>query len=288
VSCPKSQLSRIEHIVFSGRGGDCKGILVASLTFYIDDSGTSPREAIAVAAGWIAPIHRWKKFEIEWSRVKEKEGFACFHAAECVASNPKSEFASWDYPKKLGVVRRLRQLIRKYASCGLAIGITKADYDKFVTGGLRERAGKDHYTFAVRGIVGMVENWRERQSIAARSHPTEYVFDWMEPKDRRRKEIDSLFGDLEKEANADARYGLYQGCYSFRRRCDVLPLQASDLLAWAVRQRSQASEAHPMTAIAVETFNELASFDDGRWLEAVMHNPKSLETWAKKKVADPC
>jgi hypothetical protein len=111
----------------------------------------------------------------------------------------------------------------------------------------------------------------------------EYVFDWMEPKDPRRKEIDSLFGELEKEANADARYGLYQGCYSFRRRCDILPLQASDLLAWAVRRRSQASEADPMNEIAQETFNDLASFDQGRWLEAVICNPQSLDAWAKEK-----
>ena len=46
--------SRLEHIMASGRGNSYKGTHIVMFTLYIDDSGTSPTDQVAVAAAWIA------------------------------------------------------------------------------------------------------------------------------------------------------------------------------------------------------------------------------------------
>jgi hypothetical protein len=40
---------------------------VRSMTIYLDDSGTSPENAVAVAAGWIAPTQSRTDFQAPFS-----------------------------------------------------------------------------------------------------------------------------------------------------------------------------------------------------------------------------
>jgi len=40
------------------------------MTIYIDDSGTSPENAVAVAAGWIAHTDSWVDFQADWDKAR--------------------------------------------------------------------------------------------------------------------------------------------------------------------------------------------------------------------------
>ena len=165
---------------------------MAFFTLYFDDSGTNLESPVAVAAAWIAPIGAWKKFEAEYEGIKARHGFKCFHTSECVAGNPHSEFASWDENRKSATVRRIVQVSLKYASAGWGIAINKKDYDDLVPDSLRGKMGKYHYSWAVRSLIGFVENWRESRTL----EPTEYIFDRMnsDKGDAGKKtEIESIF-----------------------------------------------------------------------------------------------
>ena len=64
----------------------------------------------------------------------------------------------------------------------------------------------------------------------------EYIFDWMDPGDPRRKEIGAVFGPAEGEPEALRRYGLGKGGFSFKPKKDLAPLQAADMFAWLTYQ----------------------------------------------------
>jgi hypothetical protein len=126
---------------------------VAAITAYFDDSGTHKESPVAVAAAWLSRFESWRdKFCPAWDRARTKEKFECFHFSEFAASNPKSEFASWDDTKKQRVLFRLRGAIRKNVECGFAIAVKKSDYDETVPPDLRKEAGEFHYTWAVRCV----------------------------------------------------------------------------------------------------------------------------------------
>jgi hypothetical protein len=44
------------------------------MTIYIDDSGTSPENAVAVAAGWIAHTDSWVDFQADWDKARDIVG----------------------------------------------------------------------------------------------------------------------------------------------------------------------------------------------------------------------
>jgi hypothetical protein len=117
--------------------------------------------------------------------------------------------------------------------------------------------GKFHYTWAVHVLLAMLEAWRNNRA----TEPTEFVLDYMS-KDKgqreKREEIESIFENFAKKPQAVQRYGISEGCYSFRNRCEVTPLQASDLLAWStmLRGHNQVTGKLPQD-IAVEVYNTL-------------------------------
>ena len=251
-------------------------------TVYVDDSGTSPSQQIAIAAALVAPHKRWLQFETEFNRLKEKEQFGCFHTSECVWNNRKSEFANWNEDKKLRVIRRIRQMTKKYAVHAIALALYKPYFDEIVTGEFREIAGKYHYTIAIRSLLGGMSRWRGGFHSELKAQKCEYIFDWMAPRtDGRREEVESVLTLAPKATDALTAFGGYEGFYSFRKRCDIVPLQAVDLLAWsyyqAARQFFMKSPVHP---IARESLHD---YGQDNWLDSRLWSKERLRQW----VSDP-
>lgn len=264
------ELARFEHIL-SHRVG-YKRINVAALTIYVDDSGTSPQEDVAIAAGWIAPAGNWLRFIKEWSKYAREEGFTAFHMAAAVSRDKKSIFAGWSEKRVERVAHKLRYLTRATAVRGFAFAIKKLDYDDLVTGELRKDAGEHHYTFAIRNLVGRMESWREENGIR---EPTEYIFD-RETKGPRKKEIESVFEQAENEDNCLHRYGIYKGGHSFRDKEVVTPLQGADIFAWCAYQRFVTDR--PVKKIAKETFNYFNEHKNGK-VEVLYQTREKLAEW---------
>jgi hypothetical protein len=252
-------MSRLEHIVLSCRPS-AKGVYVACVTLYLDDSGTHLQSPVAIAAAWVSPVPRWNRFMEDWERSKTRHGFECFHTAECVARNPKSEFATWKPWQVDKALRNLAQLSLQRSSQGFSVSVNKKDYDEVLPDFIKEKTGTFHYTWAVRNVLGLVEKWRAGRT----AEPIEYVFDWMSDDQgqiEKRLEIDAIFASAATHPKSMERYGIQKGCHSFRDRCDVTPLQASDLLAWCTSKRSRnaISGQPPKEPIAVEIWNGFIS-----------------------------
>jgi hypothetical protein len=152
------------------------------------------------------------------------------------------------------VLSQLREIIAIRTSQGFGISVHKQHYDDIVTAGAKDRLGKFHYTWAVKNIVRLIENWRTENAIA---EPIEYIFDRMS---HGREEIDGIFRDAEAQDDSLHRYGIYKGCHSFRDKADIIPLQSADMIAWLVYQRALSDnfslQPHELTAQTFNYFNQ--------------------------------
>jgi hypothetical protein len=76
---------------------------------FIDDSGTDPRQKVAIASALIVKSCEIVALDGEVTALAVKEnfigenGFPDFHTSECVAGNIKSTFAKWNEEKSSSV-----------------------------------------------------------------------------------------------------------------------------------------------------------------------------------------
>lgn len=162
---------------------------MALIAAYFDDSGTDLKSAVAVAACYISDVRRWDRFAAEWKSVLSDAGIlGCgFHMADFVAHKPP--FDAWERAKRDDVIRGLVSTIGSHALDGMVTAVIKSDYDRFVTGKLREKLGGYHYTFAVQSCLDFIEKWRGFNS----REPIQFIFDQM---GKGRGEINDLFDSL--------------------------------------------------------------------------------------------
>jgi hypothetical protein len=86
--------SAVQHLIESLYPGQSKEVYVAAFTMYIDDSGTSATNNVAVAAGWISRVSYWSFFEHQWKKAQKVRGdeFKCMHMAEFIYGQKRTEF----------------------------------------------------------------------------------------------------------------------------------------------------------------------------------------------------
>jgi hypothetical protein len=272
-------------------------VQVVMFTVYLDDSGTSPDQQVAIATALVIPARQLVAMEREWNNFKAKEGFSCFHMAAFVAKNAKEGFADWDDKKQQRVYARVKQITRKYGVAAFSFAVLKKDYDEIVTEQWREHFGKDHYVWALRHVMAFLDDWRLERPIA----PLEYIFDWMGgPKDARQKAVHTVMGQAESLAIEANRAGDYTR-YSFQRQKDFTGLQCVDPIAWSCYQVAlEQFKGTPPKPFSQSTFLEYVvapKFLDCRfvtrdnlkhWFEHEQKEPKSIELfnkWSTKKNA---
>lgn len=144
---------------------------------YLDDSGTSPSQPVAVASALIVPTAQISRLENEWTNLKRKEGFSEWHTSEFVARNHKSEFANWDEKKQERVFKRVREISKKYGARAISGSIKKQDYDEIVPSEYRRYTDLYHYTWCVAYVIALAEatmgeGLKGRQPL----HPFEFYF----------------------------------------------------------------------------------------------------------------
>jgi hypothetical protein len=238
-------------------------------TVYVDDSGTAPDQPVAIAAALIIPTKQISSLESNWSAFREKYGFSDFHSSECVAKNPKSDFANWDNKKIAAAFSRARQIIKQRSSKALSFTIHKDDFDAEAPLEWRRVGGQNHYTWALRTLINVLTSWHDGRQIET---PFEFVFD--QTGKREKAEIDMLMSQFES-----MRPGRFEGHYQFRRRQDVAGLQAADVLAWTCYAASRRIFRElPMIEIARDSFKDFSIHQGGRWLDSLTHEREALRT----------
>jgi Protein of unknown function (DUF3800) len=266
---------------------------IVPFTVYLDDSGTSPSQYVACATALIVPAGRIFHMEREWENLKQKEGFSDFHTSEFVARNHHSEFATWDQVKLERVFRRVRQITKKYVVQIFSFAVKKDDYEECVPYELRKFAGKYHYSWAMRHVARFAQTWRIDRNIA---EPFELLFDWMEPKDEARKEVETVMEQAEEEARSQRGVEDDYTHFGFRRRGTLAALQCADLVAWTnynfALEKFRNKPVHPFARLAWDDFASMpidASQSIHKVLEwnfAVTLKRNHLQEWAKKEIED--
>jgi hypothetical protein len=268
--------------VFLKRGLQWRDVLVAAFRVHIDDSGTDPKQDVAIATALIMPAARITALDNEWKKLTEKEGFSDFHMSECVARNPKSEYANWDGAKLRRVISRVRQIGKKFGLKAISLTVNKADYDEVVLPRL-EFADKYHYTWAIRNMIGLLDKWARFHNVTG---PLEYIYDWMDPKTQReaKAEIDTVMEQSEQDACDAGDAGRYTN-YSFRRRQDIPALQCTDAVAWTCyRFALLAHLKTPLSQIAQDCWNDYYEHQSRTWLTAWGMTRQQLADWLEREL----
>lgn len=271
-----------QHMIESLYFNRAKNVQVAMLTLYVDDSGTGPTQGVAVAAGWIAPTHSWNLFDRDWQRLQNGvDKFNCMHMAEFVGGH--GEFVGWGLDKKRRLATNMRTLIKKRARKGFALAVTKTDFDQSVPAQLRALGFENHYTYAVRRVMGMIHEWRIQEKLM--NEPIEYIFDFMDKHDPRRREIERVF-EVIGDPNGNFDYYGVQEEPIFRNKKAIPPLQAADVLAWTVYNAvAKDVENKNLNPLAVESAKDFVSHMKGqkKLLEGGYHTPDQVVNWVKSK-----
>jgi uncharacterized protein DUF3800 len=277
--------SSLRHIIGGLYLTEAPEVYVAVLNLYLDDSGTGPSQNLAVAAGWIAKMPTWDFFARDWEKIGKIESnkFDCMHMTDFVGG--WKDFKNWGgLPKKVQLATKLREIIKKRALKGFALGVAKDDFDAIVPAGLKVQGFENHYTFAIRRVLGMIDEWRQEQGLEDKT--IEYFFDWMDKHDPRRQEIEGVFDRAKGSPEAFEKYGIDGAGDSvhFRDRCKVLPLQAADMLAWSVYCVTVGEfSGKPPHQIARETFTDFYGHRARKFLEGGYMNRTHLAAWVKLK-----
>ncbi len=162
-------------------------------TVFIDDSGTAPAQAVAIATALIIPQAQIIRLDTEWDGLRAKEEFDCFHTSEFYFKNPKSEFANWTDAKRARVFTRVRQISTKYGIRAVSIAVKKSDYDEVAPTELRSFLGKSHYSWAVRQVIGNLAALHPPKASAGR----EWIFQWLDRHVPARKEIEDIMDQMQ-------------------------------------------------------------------------------------------
>jgi hypothetical protein len=198
---------------------------------YFDDSGTDGVTPVAVAACYVSSKNQWDEFVRNWDEVRDTEGFDVFHMAEFVAKPDAGHkpFCDWDNPKKDRVYGKLASIINTRVRKGFAISVPKKPFDQHAFPEFKEQYAADHYTWAVKSAIGLVENWRKKFKITA---PMQYVFDQGSLGERQ---IKAVWEECEQRESAREKYGIVPNGVMFQDKAFFKPLQAADILAWQVQ-----------------------------------------------------
>ena len=200
---------------------------MSGFTIYLDDSGTSPSQHVAIATALIIPTARISHLKSEWGALKEKFGFTEFHTSVFVARNYKSEFAKWSDEKQDRLFNRVTQVAKKYGVRAFSFAVYKKEYDELAPEQFRASLGRQHYTWAVRNVVQRVDNFSRLRKM-----PCTWIFQWMgNPGDPKRLEVEDVMDQAQLLANEQGIGGDYTD-YGFGMSGDFPGLQCVDAIGW--------------------------------------------------------
>ena len=168
--------------------------------------------------------------------------------------------------------------------------IEKKNYDEIVPSEYRKYTGEDHYTWCVSYVIALAESTMTEISQDQKlQHPFEFVFSWMEPRDKRRAEIDEVMAYSERAYAEDFGVtGIYTN-YSFRSPKDLPGLQCVDAIGWTCYRYALSlfPEPPPEPKFARSAWeNYEGDCGPDGWLRAFTFTRSKLKDWVEKDQAD--
>lgn len=222
---------------------ELKGAWSVSLVAYADESGTHDRTGLLQGAdtagvfGYIARPERWKELTVEWNATLTEFEIKCFHTSEFAdrkngPSDPKWPYRDWNDEKRDRFIRRLIAIARDgtYFAVGGIMNVSA--YDELIPSS--EKEDMEHpYQFCFQLFVETllkVSNNDLAPPLAV-GEKIDFHFDQQAEMEARARKTFSVIKCLRDS-------GCRLGSISFDDKCDFIPLQAADLLAYVMRQSS--------------------------------------------------
>jgi hypothetical protein len=194
------------------------GDLVALIQAYFDES--YGEGGVFCVAGYVFTNLKCKAFDAAWRRMLTRYRLPYFRMSSCAHKN--GAFANLSREDCAAVERQAIALIGKYASCGFAITVDPADFER-VTG--QPGVDKTPYEFCVSMCLTAVSVWAEE---AGRACPSISYF--FEAGHQRQGETGRAMEKVFRDPFLRERYGYMS--HTFVDKKAARPCQAADLLAW--------------------------------------------------------
>jgi hypothetical protein len=186
-------------------------------TAYFDDSGHPDDQDAVIVAGWVSTLEQWRVFEVEWKDKLAKEGITSglMHMTEFEADPIGRDYAHLSETQRNSLRNWIVCCLKTRIRHGFFSIVPIADYrDANDIYALEECFGKP-YAMAGRHVARQVKEWS--QKFNKDKNPIVLIFE-----DGTKHKGDLM--DIFKKDGFDDPI--------FRKKKDVISLQAADIFAW--------------------------------------------------------
>lgn len=274
----RQEISHTQHFMMSAYGRKWKEVTLVVFTVYVDDSGTSPGQKLALASALIVSAIRIPRIDQLWDGFRAKHGLRYIHASEMASPYRKEQYADWSDDKVDQVLARARQIIKTNSIAGYAFVVDKKSFDSVTPAQWRAEGGQNHYTWALRTLLQVLFRRYDNPTL---DPPFEWVFDNAVGRDR--DEIEMLMAQFD-----NIWPGKFEGHYSFRCKANMPCLQGADILAWSTY--SQACETFfgtPASPFAEKSLQDWRGRQADTWLTVRTFDEKALRSTVEDDLRDP-
>jgi hypothetical protein len=221
-------------------GGKRERWVMGPFQAFIDDSGSDPKSAIFVMAGFIARAEQWAAFSNEWQEALDKPPkLDYFKMTEAASLGRHGQFArhkGWNEAKRDNRLADLTRIIRKHAVMRISASIKHSHFEKYVQSipaPMRRLAADTPYTILFMQVILTTAIFADRLGVA---EPCDFIFDrQLGFDDEALAWWPNFKWMIDNQARSDIKKFIGSAPV-FRDEKDFLPLQAADLYAWQVRQ----------------------------------------------------
>lgn len=219
--------------------------LVALLTAYFDESGTHAGAQVLSVAGYVATAERWEVFEKDWRQSMAIYGIDYFHMTDFVAG--EEQFKDWPKQKRESRLRKLIDIVNRHALAAIGAVIP---LDLYGSLSKRDQVVCDSaYRVAAMQCCMEVSRW------AKKTYPDAEVAYVFEAGAKGAGKVSEFFlGAMNDPA---ARKLLRIFSFGFGSKRALVPLQASDILAWELYRTLPSALGMDSRPTRVEDYNRL-------------------------------
>ena len=213
------------------------------LEAYFDDSGNG-QKPVFILAGFMSTAERWASFNEEWQAVldekPELESFKMKHAM-----TGSGVWRDWSYDVRGALLAKFHSIIMRHAMVGFGCVIHQCAFDEVMRQVLESSMTMYHLAFL--GIISATARYHRQEGM---NEKVDFVFD-----EQIHEFPKALKAFLDIWQNEPCLRECVAGTPRSATDERVLPLQASDYLAWQLRRQfaSMESPSVPARRLAIES-----------------------------------
>ncbi len=132
--------------------------LVIYLYAFMDDAGKPGDTELICCAGYLTCGSRWNKFASRWRQLLRSYRVPVAEFSMKRYAQSRGPFKGWPEVKRQGFMNHALELIAKYLQCGFASVVREADYEAYVSDGVKKRCGSS-FSAVAQLCVSLVEHY---------------------------------------------------------------------------------------------------------------------------------